>query len=124
MNDDMQASAGTSCSTTPAQPISIVDVDESADIKPLRDAPRVDLDADTVGKGLAQLVLTVVRLLHELLERQAIRRIDAGSLSEEDIEALGDTLRRQAEEIKAMAERFGLREEDLNLDLGPLGSVL
>ncbi|MEM9558862.1 MAG: gas vesicle protein K [Planctomycetota bacterium] len=86
-------------------------------------APRIDLDADTVGKGLAQLVLTVVRLLHELLERQAIRRIDAGSLSAGDIESLGETLRLQAEEIRATADRFGLDVEDLNLDLGPLGRV-
>ncbi|MEN0020785.1 MAG: gas vesicle protein K [Planctomycetota bacterium] len=86
--------------------------------------PRVDINEDTVGKGLAQLVLTVVRLLHELLEKQALRRVDAGSLSDEEIDRLGRTLRAQSEAIREMAERFGLSVDDLNLDLGPLGKVL
>ncbi len=87
-------------------------------------APRLDLDQDKVGKGLAQLVLTVVRLVHELLEKQAIRRMDAGSLTEDEIDRLGRTLQAQAEEIRDMADRFGLSVDDLNLDLGPLGKVL
>jgi hypothetical protein len=86
--------------------------------------PRIDLNEENVGKGLAQLVLTVLKLLHELLERQAIRRVDAGSLSEDEIERLGQTLRAQAEEIRRTAEKFGLDESDLNLDLGPLGRAL
>jgi hypothetical protein len=65
-----------------------------------------------------------VKLLHELLERQAIRRIDAGSLSEDQIERLGLTLMRQAEEIERLRKEFGLEEEDLNLDLGPWGKLL
>lgn len=88
------------------------------------ETPRVDLTEENVGKGLAQLVLTVLKLLHELLERQAIRRVDAGTLSPEEIEELGRTLRAQAEEIRRTAERFGLEESDLNLDLGPLGRAL
>lgn len=87
-------------------------------------APRIDLDGDQVGKGLAQLVLTLVRLLHELLERQAIRRMEAGSLTDEEVERLGSALRAQADEIRAMAARFGINESDLNLDLGPLGKAL
>lgn len=86
--------------------------------------PRVDLNQDNVGKGLAQLVLTVVRLVHELLEKQALRRMDAGSLTDEEIDRLGRTLQAQAREIRDMAERFDLNVEDLNLDLGPLGKVL
>lgn len=86
--------------------------------------PRVDLNQENVGKGLAQLVLTVVRLVHELLEKQAIRRMDAGTLTDEEIDRLGETLRAQTEEIRLMAERFGLDESDLNLDLGPLGKAL
>jgi hypothetical protein len=81
------------------------------------------LDPDQVKNGLGALVLTVVKLLHELLERQALRRIDAGSLTEEQIEKLGLTLMRQAEEIDRMRREFGLEEEDLNLDLGPLGKL-
>jgi hypothetical protein len=85
---------------------------------------RIDLDPESVKNGLGQLVLTLVKLLHELLERQAIRRIDAGSLSEEQIERLGLTLMGQAREIERLREAFGLEEEDLNLDLGPLGKLL
>ena len=74
--------------------------------------------------GLGQLVLTLVKLLHELLERQAIRRVEAGSLSEQQIERLGLTLMKQAQEIDRLRKEFGLEEEDLNLDLGPLGRLL
>jgi hypothetical protein len=84
---------------------------------------RLNLDPESVKNGLGQLVLTLVKLLHELLERQALRRIDGGSLNEEEIERLGLTLMRQAEEIQRLREVFGLKEEDLNLDLGPLGSL-
>jgi hypothetical protein len=84
----------------------------------------MNFEADDVKNGLGQLVLTLVKLLHELLERQAIRRIDAGSLSDEEIERLGFTLLRQAQEIEKLRKEFRLEEEDLNLDLGPLGTLL
>jgi len=85
---------------------------------------RLDLDSDTRKNGLGQLVLTLVKLLHELLERQAIRRIEAGSLTDAQIERLGLTLMKQAQEIERLRKEFGLEEDDLNLDLGPLGRVL
>ena len=85
---------------------------------------RINLDAEKTKNGLAQLVLTVVRLLHELLEKQAIRRIDGGGLSDEEIERLGFTLMRQSEEITKIAHEFGFENDDLNLDLGPLGKLL
>jgi hypothetical protein len=85
---------------------------------------RLNLDANNVKNGLGQLVLTLVRLLHELLERQAIRRIEAGSLSDPQIERLGLALMRQAQEIERLRNEFGLEEDDLNLDLGPLGKLL
>ncbi|MBI4764190.1 MAG: gas vesicle protein K [Deltaproteobacteria bacterium] len=85
---------------------------------------RVKLDEDKKKNGLAQLVLTVIKLLHELLEKQAIRRIDGGGLTDEEIERLGFTLMRQSEEIRRISKEFGLEEEDLNLDLGPLGKLL
>ncbi len=84
----------------------------------------VNLDGDKKKNGLAQLVLTVVKLLHELLEKQAIRRIDGGGLTDEEIERLGFTLMRQSEEIARIALEFGLESDDLNLDLGPLGKLL
>lgn len=84
----------------------------------------LDLNADDVKNGLGRLVLTLVRLLHELLERQALRRIDAGGLTEVEIENLGLTLMKQAQEIERLRKAFNLEERDLNLDLGPLGKLL
>lgn len=94
----------------------------SAPVPPV--AKRLNLDTDGLRNGLGQLVLTLVRLLHELLEKQAIRRMESGSLGESEIDRLGTVLMRQAEEIGRLREAFGLSEEDLNLDLGPLGSLL
>jgi hypothetical protein len=85
---------------------------------------RLNLNANDAKNGLGHLVLTLVKLLHELLERQAIRRIECGALSDEQIERLGLTLMRQAQEIERLRAEFGLEEEDLNLDLGPLGRLL
>ena len=85
---------------------------------------RLNLNPEDLKNGLAQLVLTLVKLLHELMERQAIRRLEAGSLSEEQIEKIGATLLRQVEEIERLRLEFNLDEEDLNLDLGPLGKLL
>ena len=85
---------------------------------------RLNLKQDDVKNGLGQLVLTLVKLLHELLEKQAIRRIEAGSLTEPEIEQLGITLMRQAQEIDKLRRAFNLEDEDLNIDLGPLGRLL
>ena len=84
---------------------------------------RINIDHDNVKNGLGQLVLTLVKLLHELIERQAIRRIEAGSLSDDEIERLGVTLMKQAQEIDRLRKQFGLEEEDLNIDLGPIGKL-
>lgn len=89
-----------------------------------RAAHKLDIDGDRVRNGLAQLVLTLVKLLHELLERQAIRRMDSGSLTEEEIEKLGLTLMQQAQELERLRDVFDLKDEDLNLNLGPLGRLL
>jgi hypothetical protein len=90
----------------------------------LNTSHREKIDYGGMKDGLAQLVLTVVKLLHELLEKQAIRRIDAGNLTDAEIERLGITLMRQAEVLTKVAQEFGLEDEDLNLDLGPLGKLL
>ena len=84
----------------------------------------MNLDPENVKNGLGQLVLTLVKLLHELLERQAIRRIESGSLNDTEIEAMGVTLMRQSEELERLRKEFNLEEEDLNIDLGPLGKLL
>ncbi len=84
---------------------------------------RIQLQPENVRNGLAQLVLTLVELLRELLERQALRRIDAGSLGTAEVERLGTTFLRLAEEIERLKEYFGFADKDLNLDLGPLGKL-
>jgi hypothetical protein len=85
---------------------------------------RIALDPDDVKKGLGRLILTIVELLRELLERQAVRRIDAGSLAEAEIERLGVTFLQLAEQMALVKTALGLEGEDLNLDLGPLGPLL
>lgn len=97
---------------------------QSAGAAAVADLPsRISLNPDNVRNGLAQLVLTLVELLRELLERQALRRIDGGSLTEGEVERLGETFLRLAEEIDKLKEYFGFTDEDLNLNLGPLGKL-
>ncbi|HEY2603497.1 MAG TPA: gas vesicle protein K [Thermoleophilaceae bacterium] len=85
---------------------------------------RVNADPESVERGLAQLVLTIVELLRQLMERQALRRIDGGSLSEEQVERLGRTFMELDRRMAELREEFGLDVEDLNLNLGPLGNLL
>ena len=85
---------------------------------------RVETDPEKVEKGLAQLVLTLIELLRQLMERQAMRRMDAGGLSEEQIERMGQTLMALEERMDELKEVFGLEDQDLNIDLGPLGNLL
>jgi len=85
---------------------------------------RIDTDPESVERGLACLVLTIVELLRQLMERQALRRVDQGDLTEEQIEKIGLTLMALEDRMGELTEHFGLRPEDLNLDLGPLGSLL
>ena len=88
------------------------------------EAGRLNLNPEDGKNGLGRLVLILIKLLHELLERQALRRVDSGSLTENQIERLGITLMRQAQEIERLRKEFGLQEEDLNIDLGPLGKLV
>ena len=100
---------------------------DDADVRPeLGDAlsRRINADPEGVERGLAQLVLTIVELLRQLMERQALRRVEAGGLSDEQVERLGSTLMLLAERMKELKHEFGLDDKDLNLDLGPLGRLL
>ncbi|MDA8334405.1 MAG: gas vesicle protein K [Peptococcaceae bacterium] len=83
---------------------------------------RINADADNVEKGLAKLVLTVVELLRQLLERQAIKRLHR--LDDEEIEQLGLAFMKLEQKMTQLVQVFGLTEEDLNIDLGPLGNLL
>jgi hypothetical protein len=84
---------------------------------------RINADPERVEQGLARLVLTVIELLREVLEHQAVRRMDGGTLSDQEVERLGLALlklKTRMDELKAI---FGLTDEDLNIDLGPLGRL-
>lgn len=85
---------------------------------------RVSADPEQVERGLVQLVLTLVELLRQLMERQAIRRLDAGGLTEDEIERVGKTLMLLEQRMGELRDHFGLEPEDLNIDLGPLGRLL
>jgi hypothetical protein len=85
---------------------------------------RVEADPDNVEKGLAQLVLTLIELLRQLMERQAVRRIEAGSLTDDEIDRLGETFMKLEKRMDELKQQFDLRDEDLNLNLGPLGDLL
>lgn len=89
-----------------------------------RPAGGVTADPDTVERDLVKLVLTVVELVRQLMERQALRRVDSGGLTEEQEERLGMTLMLLEERMTELRERYGLDAADLNLDLGPLGTLL
>ena len=84
---------------------------------------RIDADPEKVEQGLARLVLTVVELLRKVLEHQAVRRMDGGSLSDDEIERLGLALSRLNERMQELQDLFGLTAEDLKIDLGPLGEL-
>jgi len=85
---------------------------------------RVNVDPEGVEQGLAKLVLTLVEFLRQLLERQAIRRMDGGTLTDDEIERVGVALMRLEAKVREMAEAFGLDPDDLNLGLGPIGKLL
>ncbi|MFE5614335.1 gas vesicle protein K [Streptomyces sp. NPDC056543] len=87
-------------------------------------AQRLSVDPDTVERDLIKLVLTIVELLRQLMERTAVHRVDQGDLDADEEERIGMTLMILHERMEELCERYGLSMDDLNLDLGPLGSLL
>ncbi|MFI0236112.1 gas vesicle protein K [Streptomyces sp. NPDC016845] len=85
---------------------------------------RIQIEPDTVERDLMKLVLTIVELLRQLMERQALRRFDTGDLSEEQEDRIGLTLMLLEDRMEELRERYDLKPEDLNIDLGPLGPLL
>ena len=85
---------------------------------------RIEADPEKLDVGLARLVVTLIELLRRVLEHQAVRRLDAGTLSPEEEERLGRAFMRLAERMVEIREALGLEEEDVNLDLGPLGRLI
>ena len=84
---------------------------------------RISADSEVVENGLAKLVLSIIELVRRLLEKQALRRMDGGSLSDEEIERLGASLMKLEEKMDEMKKVFGLTNDDLNLKLGPVRSL-
>ncbi len=105
---------------TNSQEAFIEEIEKVQDVLP----KRIDANPKNVEKGLAKLVLTLVELIRKLLEKQAMRRIEGGSLSEEEIEGIGETLMKLENKMKELKEIFGLKDEELNLNLGPLGDLM
>jgi hypothetical protein len=87
-------------------------------------AQRIECSPENIEQGLAKLVLGLIELLRSLLERQAIRRMEGGSLTEQQIEEMGQALMKLEQKVHDIAGQFGLKPEDLNLELGPLGNLL
>lgn len=85
---------------------------------------RLEVEPDSVERGLAALVLTIIELVRQLMERQALRRVDVGDLTDDQVERIGRTLMALEEHMVMLREHFHLEPEDLNLDLGPLGPLL
>jgi hypothetical protein len=85
---------------------------------------RINTDQDTVERDLAKLVLSLVDLVRRLMERQAARRISAGSLSDEEVERMGETFLKLDRKLAEITTAFGLQREDLNLNLGPIRDLL
>ena len=85
---------------------------------------RINATPDNADHGLAQLVLTLIELIRKLVEKQAIRRVEGGSLSDEEIERLGETLMKLEMKMEELKQVFNLSDEDLNINLGPLGSLM
>ena len=85
---------------------------------------RWNADPDDVQRSVAQLVLTLVEFIRQLLERQSIRRMEAGTLTDDEVERLGQTFMKLEQRMEELKKSFGLGGKDLNLDLGPLGKLL
>lgn len=85
---------------------------------------RVEADPERVERGLAQLVLTLIDFLRRLMEAQALHRMEDGTLTEEEIERMGTTFMKLDARMEELKEQFGLKDEDLNLNLGPLGDLM
>ena len=97
-----------------------------AELRRVADAlpERVNVDAQSVEQGLAKLVLTLIELIRRLLEKQAVRRMEGGGLAPEQVEELGLALMKLEEKMGELKRQFGLQDEDLNIDLGPIGRLI
>jgi hypothetical protein len=126
--DDQPRSAVPSGSTMESQVVDSLRAPADAPVTPLEQVaealpPRLNTDPDKVENGLAKLVLTLIEVLRKVLEHQAVRRMEGGHLSDAEIEKLGVALLRLNDRMQEMKGIFGLTDEDLQIDLGPLGNL-
>ena len=115
-------------STMESQVVASLDAPKGASMAPLetvaeRLPPRLNTDPDKIENGLARLVLTLIEVLRKVLEHQAVRRMEGGHLSDEEVERLGVALLRLNDRMQDMKGIFGLSDDDLQIDLGPLGKL-
>ena len=115
-------------STMESQVVEALGVNKDAAVTPLAEVaeglpPRLNTDPDKVENGLAKLVLTLIEVLRKVLEHQAVRRMEGGHLSDAEIEKLGVALLRLNDRMQEMKGIFGLTDDDLQIDLGPLGKL-
>jgi hypothetical protein len=104
--------------------LSIQDISEEIEkLKDVEDS-KLSLTPDNADSGLAKLVLTLVELIRKLVEKQAMRRVDGGSLTEAEIERLGETLMKLEMKMEELKKYFNLTDRDLNINLGPLGDLM
>jgi hypothetical protein len=111
-----------------SQVVQTLDAPKDAAITPLETVaeslpPRLNTDPDKIENGLAKLVLTLIEVLRKVLEHQAVRRMEGGHLSDEEVERLGVALLRLNDRMQDMKGIFGLTDDDLQIDLGPLGRL-
>ena len=114
--------------SSPAEPVIETEhaAEFAAELRRVADAlpERINVDAQSVEQGLAKLVLTLIELIRRLLEKQAVRRMEGGGLTPEQIEELGLALMKLEEKMGELKRQFGLEDDDLNLDLGPVGRLI
>jgi hypothetical protein len=110
--------------TTEAQPVGRRSTETHARPQQPSGQPRMEIQPENVERGLAKLVLTIVELLRRLMESQALRRVDQGTLSKEQVERLGKAFSLLEARMEDLKKVFGLEDEELNLDLGPLGELM
>lgn len=101
-----------------------ITIQEPEEVKEGTNPERINIDPKNVEKGLAKLVLTLIELIRKLLEKQATRRVEAGSLSDAEIERVGEALAKIEDKMQELKEIFGLKDEELNINLGPLGDLV
>ncbi|RRO18794.1 gas vesicle protein K [Saccharopolyspora rhizosphaerae] len=121
MTDDEKAPTSTSSGDAERSP---EDVNEALSQAVQRVENRINTDKDSVERDLMKLVLTIIELLRQLMEKQALRRVEAGNLTDDQEERIGLTLMLLEDRMTELRDRYDLTPEDLNLDLGPLGNLL